>query len=151
MKALFKEARVELELQAVNHFKRSPAYHAMMLRELHQGFITTRHFFRKRDRTTLIALYKWDMSIERHKEDVLEVVKGQRVQCDKVGIFGEDPNAGLMPSSDYSQYIVDEPDDIVWPTFDDLLIEYEDDPTGTSQPDSRDPIIQSKERPSTPP
>ena len=45
VKSLSKEARLELEIQGVDRFKRSPAYDALLLREFQRGMVSAREFF----------------------------------------------------------------------------------------------------------
>ena len=52
VKSLSKEARLELEIQGVDRFKRSPAYDALLLREFHQGMVSAREFFKVKNRAT---------------------------------------------------------------------------------------------------
>ena len=52
VKSLSKEARLELEIQGVDHFKRSLAYDALLLREFQRGMVLAREFFNQKNRAT---------------------------------------------------------------------------------------------------
>ena len=44
--------------------------------------------------------------------------------CQKAGINGEDPDVGPVPGKDYSAWMDDGEDEIIWPSDDSLLSEY---------------------------
>ena len=46
VRSLSKEARLELEIQSVDRFKKSPAYDALLLREFQRGMVSAGEFFK---------------------------------------------------------------------------------------------------------
>ena len=52
IRSLSKEARLELDIQGVNRFKRSPAYDALLLREFQRGMVSAREFFKMKNMAT---------------------------------------------------------------------------------------------------
>ena len=70
--------RVELEVQAVDRFKRSPAYDALLLREFERGMRQSKKFFAMKDHSNEKALRRFDRSLEQHMENAVEMIKGER-------------------------------------------------------------------------
>ncbi|KAK0579169.1 hypothetical protein LWI29_022147 [Acer saccharum] len=56
VKSLLKEARLELEIQSVDHFKRSPAYDVLLLREFPRGMVSAREFFNQKNRAVRLII-----------------------------------------------------------------------------------------------
>lgn len=172
VKSLSKEARLELEIQGVDRFKRSPAYDALLLREFQRGMVSAGEFFGMKNRATDRARTNWRLSIKKHVDTSLDSLRVQmkqwRAYCrskgklphpmhlevptadsfstfyaaQKAGIDGENPDVGPTPGIDYSDWMDDEEDVIVWPTDDSLLSEYvmEPDPDvggSSSQPQGK--------------
>ena len=52
VRSLSNEARLELEIQGVDRFKRSPAYDALLLREFQRGMVSTGEFFGMKNKAT---------------------------------------------------------------------------------------------------
>ncbi|KAK0578741.1 hypothetical protein LWI29_015512 [Acer saccharum] len=168
-KELSKEARLELELQRVDRFKRSPAYDALLLREFQQGMVSAGEFFKQKNRATDRARANWSLSIRKHVNTSLESLRIQMKEwrayckskgktphpmhlevptaesfstfyaCERAGFNNERPDLGPVPGTDYSYWMDDKEDVIVWPSDDSLLSEYvmEPDPDvggSSSQP-----------------
>ena len=70
-----KEARLELEIQVVNHFKRSLAYDALLLREFQRGMVSTGEFFNMKNRATDRARANWSLSIKNHVDMSMESLR----------------------------------------------------------------------------
>ncbi|KAK1582979.1 hypothetical protein Q3G72_019935 [Acer saccharum] len=168
-KELSKEARLEMELQSVDRFKRSPAYDALLLREFQRGMVSASEFFKQKNRATDRARANWSLSIRKHVDTSLESLRIQMKEwrayckskgktphpmhlevptaesfstfyaCEWAGFNNERPDLGPVPGTDYSYWMDDEEDVIVWPSDDSLLSEYvmEPDPDvggSSSQP-----------------
>ncbi|KAK1566835.1 hypothetical protein Q3G72_004712 [Acer saccharum] len=65
VRSLSKEARLELEIQGVDHFKRSPAYDALLLQEFQRGMVSAGEFFGMKNRTTDRARANWSLFIKK--------------------------------------------------------------------------------------
>ncbi|KAK0605845.1 hypothetical protein LWI29_031298 [Acer saccharum] len=132
VKSLSKEARLELEIQSVDRFKRSPAYDALLLREFQRGMVSTREFFNQKNRATDRARTNWSLSIKKHVDTSLESLRVQMREwraycrskgktphpmhlevptaesfstfyaCEKAGINNERPDLGPVQGTDYS-------------------------------------------------
>ncbi|KAK0586984.1 hypothetical protein LWI29_015697 [Acer saccharum] len=153
-KELSKGARLEMELQSVDRFKRSPAYDALLLREFQRGMVSAGEFFKQKNRATDRARANWSLSIRKHVDTSLESLRIQmkewRAYCrskgktphpmhlevptaesfstfyasERVSFNNEIPDLGPVPGTDYSHWMDDEEDVIVWPSDDSLLSEY---------------------------
>ena len=174
VKSLSEEARLELEIQSVDRFKKSPAYDALLLREFQRGMVSAGEFFKQKNRATDRARVNWGLSIKKHVETSLESLRVQMREwraycrskgkaphpmhlevpsadsfstfyaCEKAGIDNERPDLGPIPGADYTDWMVDEEEDvIVWPSDDSLLSEYVMEP----DPD----VFGSSSRPPAPP
>ena len=158
-----------MELQSVYRFKRSPAYDALLLREFQRGMVSAGEFFKQKNRATDRARANWSLSIRKHVDTSLESLRIQMKEwrayckskgktshpmhlevptaesfstfyaCERAGLNNERPDLGPVPGTDYSYWMDDEEDVIVWPSDDSLLSEYvmEPDPDvggSSSQP-----------------
>lgn len=74
VKSLSKEARLELEIQWVDHFERFPAYDALLLKEFQRGIVSTGEFFKVKNRAIDRARANWSSSIRRHVDKSLEAL-----------------------------------------------------------------------------
>ena len=143
VKSLSKEARLELEIQGVDHFKRSPAYDALLLREFQRGMVSAGEFFKMKNRETDRAKANWSLSIKKHVDTSLESLRIQMKEwraycrskgkaphpmhlevptadsfstfhtCEKAGIDGENPDLGPVPGIDYSAWMDDEEKNVI--------------------------------------
>ena len=77
VKSLSKEARLELEIQGVDRFKRSPAYDALLLWEFHRGMVSAREFFKVKNKATDRARANWNYSVDNHVETSLDSLHAQ--------------------------------------------------------------------------
>ncbi|KAK0573613.1 hypothetical protein LWI29_010900 [Acer saccharum] len=153
-KELSKGSRLEMELQSVDRFKRSPAYDALLLREFQRGMVSAGEFFKQRNRATDRARANWSLSIRKHVDTSLESLRIQmkewRAYCrskgktphpmhlevptaesfstfyasERASFSNEIPDLGPVPGTDYSSWMDDEEDVIIWPSDDSLLSEY---------------------------
>ncbi|KAK0587505.1 hypothetical protein LWI29_023996 [Acer saccharum] len=173
VKSLLKEARLELEIQGVDRFKRSPAYDALLLQEFQRGMVSAGEFFKQKNRAIDRARANWSLSIKKHVDTSLESLRIQMKEwwaycrskgkaphpmhlevpitdsfstfyaCEKAGIDNEKPDLGPIPGTDYNAWIDEEEDVIVWLSDDSLLSEYVMEP---------DPSVGgSSSQPPTPP
>ncbi|KAK0606502.1 hypothetical protein LWI29_038413 [Acer saccharum] len=145
-KELSKEARLEMELQSVDRFKRSPAYDALLLREFQRGMVSAGEFFKQKNRATDRARANWSLSIRKHVDTSLESLRIQMKEwraycrskgktphpmhlevpttesfstfyaCERAGFNNERPDLGPVPGTDYNYWMDDEKDVIVWPS-----------------------------------
>ena len=69
--------KVVLEVEAVDRFKRSPAYDAFLLREFEQGMRQSRKFFAMKDHSNDKALRRFDKSLQLHMDDAVSSIKEQ--------------------------------------------------------------------------
>ena len=75
--AIFGDLKAELEAQAVDLFKRSPAYDAFLLREFERGMRQSRKFFAMKDHSNEKALNRFDKSLKRHMDTAVDSIKEQ--------------------------------------------------------------------------
>jgi hypothetical protein len=152
VRSLSKEARLELELQSVDRFKRSPAYDALLLREFQRGMVSAGEFFKQKNRATDRARANWSLSIKKHVDTSLESLRAQMREwraycrskgkaphpmhlevpsadsfstfyaCEKAGIDNETPDLGPVPGVDYADWMVDEEEDVIIWPSDDSLL-----------------------------
>ncbi|KAK0601389.1 hypothetical protein LWI29_023790 [Acer saccharum] len=152
VKSLSKEARLELEIQSVDCFKRSPAYDALLLREFQRGMVSAREFFNQKNRATDRARTNWSLSIKKHVDTSLESLRVQMREwrayyrskgktphpmhlevpttesfstfyaCEKAGINNERPDLGPVPGTDYSAWMDDNEEDVIVWPLDDSLL-----------------------------
>src|SRR5579862_9535498 len=76
--AIFGALRAELEVQAVDRFKRSPAYDAFLLREFERGMRQSKKFFAMKDHSNEKALRIFDRSLQAYLDHAVETIKGER-------------------------------------------------------------------------
>ena len=152
IKSLLKEARLELEIQGVDHFKRSPAYDALLLWEFQRGMVSAGEFFKMKNRAIDWARANWSLSIKKHVDTSLESLRIQMKEwraycrskgkaphpmhlevptadsfstfyaCEKAGIDNEKPDLGPIPGTDYSAWVDDEEEDVIVWPSDDSLL-----------------------------
>ncbi|KAK0595259.1 hypothetical protein LWI29_005023 [Acer saccharum] len=152
VESLSKEARLELELQNVDHFKRSPAYDALLLCEFQRGMVSAREFFNQKNRATDRARTNWSLSIKKHVDTSLESLRVQmrewRAYCrskgktphpmhlevptaesfstfyayEKAGINNKRPDLGPVLGTDYSAWMDDNEEDVIVWPSDDSLL-----------------------------
>ena len=60
------DLKAVLEVEAVDRFKRSPAYDALLLREFEKGMRQAKKFFAMKDHSTDKALRRFDRSLQQH-------------------------------------------------------------------------------------
>ena len=152
VKSLTKEARLKLEIQGVDRFKRSPAFDALLLWEFHRGMVSAREFFNQKNRATDQARTNWSLSIKKHVDTSLESLRVQMREwraycrskgktphpmhlevptaesfstfyaCEKAGINNERPDLGPVPGTDYSAWMDDNEEDVILWPSDDSLL-----------------------------
>ena len=75
IESLSKDVRLELEIQGVDRFKRSPAYDALLLREFHLGMVSAGKFFKVKNRAIDRARTNWSLSIKKHMDRSLKALQ----------------------------------------------------------------------------
>ena len=76
--AILAAMKADLEVQAVDRFKRSPAFDALLLREFERGMRQSKKFFAMRDHSNDKALNRFDRSIRAHMDRAVNTIKGER-------------------------------------------------------------------------
>ncbi|KAK1592771.1 hypothetical protein Q3G72_030069 [Acer saccharum] len=66
-----------LEVEAVDRFKRSPAYDALLLREFEKGMRQAKKFFAMKDHSNDKALRHFDRSLQQHMANGVDSIKEQ--------------------------------------------------------------------------
>ena len=66
-----------MEVEAVDHFKISPAYYAFLLREFEKGMRQSKKFFAMKDHSNEKALRRFDKSLQLHMDDAVGSIKEQ--------------------------------------------------------------------------
>ncbi|KAK0579175.1 hypothetical protein LWI29_022239 [Acer saccharum] len=75
---IFNDLKDVLEVEAVDHFKRSPAYDALLLREFERGMRQSKKFFAMKDHSNEKALRRFDKSLKLHMDSAVGSIKEQR-------------------------------------------------------------------------
>ncbi|KAK0575162.1 hypothetical protein LWI29_034824 [Acer saccharum] len=134
---IFNDLKVVLEVEAVDRFKRSPAYDALLLRKFERGMRQSKKFFAMKDHSNEKALRRFDRT-EPHPMH-LEIPSKRAFNTyysGQKGSFsgsGAEPDLGPVAGRDYGSFMPDGEEEVVWPSEDEI----EDDE------DSKDPLIAS--------
>ncbi|KAK0599479.1 hypothetical protein LWI29_005681 [Acer saccharum] len=75
---IFDNLKAVLEVEAVDRFKRSPAYDALLLREFERGMRQSKKFFAMKDHLNEKALRRFDKSLQLHMASEVGSIKEQR-------------------------------------------------------------------------
>ncbi|KAK0601718.1 hypothetical protein LWI29_026850 [Acer saccharum] len=75
---IFDNLKAVLEVEAVDRFKRSPAYDALLLREFERGMRQSKKFFAMKDHLNEKALRCFDKSLQLHMASEVGSIKEQR-------------------------------------------------------------------------
>ncbi|KAK0575837.1 hypothetical protein LWI29_007971 [Acer saccharum] len=74
---ILNDLKAVLEVEAVDRFKRSPAYDALLLREFEKGMRQAKKFFAMKDHSNDKALRRFDRSLQQHMADGVDSIKEQ--------------------------------------------------------------------------
>ncbi|KAK0604503.1 hypothetical protein LWI29_016301 [Acer saccharum] len=74
---IFENLKAVLEVESVDHFKRSPAYDALLLREFEKGMRQAKKFFAMKDHSNEKALKRFDKSLQQHMANGMDSIKDQ--------------------------------------------------------------------------
>ncbi|KAK0586508.1 hypothetical protein LWI29_008170 [Acer saccharum] len=74
---ILNDLKAVLEVEAVDRFKRSPAYDALLLREFEKGMRQAKKFFAMKDHSNDKALRRFDRSLQQHMADGVGSIKEQ--------------------------------------------------------------------------
>ncbi|KAK0582319.1 hypothetical protein LWI29_024133 [Acer saccharum] len=74
---IFDNLKAMLETEAVDRFKRSPAYDALLLREFEKGMRQSKKFFAMKDHSNEKALKRFDRSLQQHMASGVDSIKEQ--------------------------------------------------------------------------
>ncbi|KAK0571820.1 hypothetical protein LWI29_022029 [Acer saccharum] len=74
---IFDNLKAVLEAEAVDRFKRSPAYDALLLREFERGMRQSKKFFAMKDHSNEKALRRFDRSLQQHMASGVDSIKEQ--------------------------------------------------------------------------
>ncbi|KAK0573835.1 hypothetical protein LWI29_014302 [Acer saccharum] len=84
-KVILTDLKAVLEVEAVDRFKRSPTYDALLLREFEKGMRQAKKFFAMKDHSTDKALWRFDRSLQQHMASgvgsIKEQIKRWRAHC----------------------------------------------------------------------
>ncbi|KAK0580783.1 hypothetical protein LWI29_006169 [Acer saccharum] len=75
---IFDNLKAVLEVEAVDRFKRSPAYDALLLREFERGMRQSKSFFAMKDHSNEKTLRRFDKSLQLHMASRVGSIKEQR-------------------------------------------------------------------------
>ncbi|KAK0592892.1 hypothetical protein LWI29_027323 [Acer saccharum] len=129
---IFDNLKAVLEAETVDHFKRSPAYDALLLRKFERGMRQSKKFFAMKDHSNEKALKRFDRT-EPHpihleipsKRAFNTYYSGQK------GSFsgsGAEPDLGPVAGRDYGHFMPDGDEEVTWPSKEE--IEDEEDSEG---------------------
>ncbi|KAK1580982.1 hypothetical protein Q3G72_001883 [Acer saccharum] len=126
------DLKAVLEVEAVDRFKRSPAYEALLLREFEKGMRQAKKFFAMKDHSTEKALRRFDrtdphpMHLEIPSKRAFNTYySGQK------GSFsgsGAEPDLGPVAGRDYEPFMPEEDEEVTWPSEEEM--EDEEDSEG---------------------
>ncbi|KAK0574025.1 hypothetical protein LWI29_017136 [Acer saccharum] len=129
---IFDNLKAVLEAEAVDRFKRSPAYDALLLREFEKGMRQSKKFFAMKDHSNEKALKRFDrtephpMHLEIPSKRVFNTYySGQK------GSFsgsGAEPDLGPVAGRDYGPFMPEGDKEVTWPSEEE--IEDEEDSEG---------------------
>ena len=74
---ILNDLKAMLEVEAVDRFKRSPAYDALLLREFEKGMRQAKKFFAMKDHSNEKALRRFDRSLQQHMTSGVGSIKEQ--------------------------------------------------------------------------
>ncbi|KAK0576949.1 hypothetical protein LWI29_025733 [Acer saccharum] len=74
---ILNDLKAVLEVEAVDRFKRSPAYDALLLREFEKGMRQAKKFFAVKDHSNDKALRCFDRSLQQHMTNGVDSIKEQ--------------------------------------------------------------------------
>ncbi|KAK0582579.1 hypothetical protein LWI29_027296 [Acer saccharum] len=100
------DLKAVLEVEAVDRFKRSPAYDALLLREFEKGMRQAKKFFAMKDHSTDKALRRFD----------------------SFSGSGAEPDLGPVAGRDYEPFMPEEDEEVIWPSEEEM--EDEEDSEG---------------------
>ncbi|KAK1584525.1 hypothetical protein Q3G72_033734 [Acer saccharum] len=121
---IFDNLKAVLEVEAVDRFKRSPAYDALLLREFKRGMRQSKKFFAMKDHSNEKALRRFDRT-EPHpmhleipsKRAFNTYYSGQKVSFSG---FGAEPDLGPVVGRDYEPFMPDEDEEVTWPSEEEI-------------------------------
>ncbi|KAK0599495.1 hypothetical protein LWI29_005832 [Acer saccharum] len=74
---ILNDLKAVLEVEAVDRFKRSPAYDELLLRKFEKGMRQAKKFFAMKDHSNDKALRRFDRSLQQHMADGVDSIKEQ--------------------------------------------------------------------------
>ncbi|KAK0606564.1 hypothetical protein LWI29_000692 [Acer saccharum] len=129
---IFDNLKAVLEAEAVDRFKRSPAYDMLLLREFERGMRQSKKFFAMKDHSNENALRRFDRT-EPHPMH-LEIPSKRAFNTYYSGQkgsffgFGAEPDLGSVAGRDYGPFMPDGDEEVTWPSEEE--IEDEEDSEG---------------------
>ena len=159
---LMKDLKAVWEVEAVDRFKKSPAYDALLFREFERGMRQAKRFFALKDHSNERALKRYDRNLQRHMDDAVCSIKSQlklwKAHCRYTQVeplpmhlevptkrasstyysgqkgsltgSGAEPDLGPVAGRDYTPFMPEGDEDVVWPSEDEASEEEEDDDGG---------------------
>ncbi|KAK0572445.1 hypothetical protein LWI29_031558 [Acer saccharum] len=126
------DLKAVLEVEAVDRFKRSPAYDALLLREFEKGMRQAKKFFAMKDHSTDKALRRFDrtdphpMHLEIPSKRAFNTYySGQKGSFSGLGA---EPDLGPIAGRDYEPFMPEEDEEVIWPSKEEM--EDEEDSEG---------------------
>ncbi|KAK0583961.1 hypothetical protein LWI29_005639 [Acer saccharum] len=107
---IFDNLKAVLEAEAIDRFKRSPAYDALLLREFEKGMRQSKKFFAMKDHSNEKALKRFDS------------------QKGNFSGSGAEPDLGPVAGRDYEPFMPEGDEEVTWPSEEE--IEDEEDSEG---------------------
>ncbi|KAK4842321.1 hypothetical protein QYF36_019599 [Acer negundo] len=112
--AIFRDLKNELEVQAVDRFKRSPAYDALLLREFKCGMRQSKKFFVMKDHLNEKALRRFDKSLKLHIDGVFTFNTYYSGKKGSLTSIRGEPDLGPITSRDYEPFMPMGDEEVVW-------------------------------------
>ncbi|KAK0595049.1 hypothetical protein LWI29_003019 [Acer saccharum] len=131
---IFDNLKAVLKAEAVDRFKRSPAYDALLLREFEKGMRQSKKFFAMKDHSNEKALRRFDRT-EPHPMH-LEIPSKRAFNTyysGQKGSFsgsGAEPNLGPVAGKDYEPFMPEGDEEVTWPSEE----EFEDEKDNEGPP-----------------
>ncbi|KAK1578078.1 hypothetical protein Q3G72_027349 [Acer saccharum] len=129
---IFDNLKAVLKAEAVDRFKRSPAYDVLLLHKFERGMRQSKKFFAMKDHSNEKALRHFDMT--EHHPMHLEIPSKRAFNTyyfGQKGSFsgsGAEPDLGPVAGRDYGPFMLDGDEEVTWPSEEE--IEDEEDSEG---------------------
>ncbi|KAK0579908.1 hypothetical protein LWI29_033389 [Acer saccharum] len=117
---IFDNLKAVMETEAVDRFKRSPAYDALLLREFEKGMRQSKKFFAMKDHSNEKALKHFDRTEPHpmHLEIPSKHAFNTYYSGQKGSFFGSgaEPDLGPVAGRDYEPFMPEGDEEVTWPS-----------------------------------